>query len=459
MKTAAAPSRSVTPEAHNETSAAAWRERSARLYQDLRRPARAMIRRAFGGAFGDDEIEDVYGNAWLGTLRALQRRHADLTDEEVRKYVLTAVAHHASKELRRRGRKPTAPLDEDAGPIADGTDSLEDRVAGMEESRIARDLLATLPPRRRAVMLLRYGWGLDPTQVCGLVKGLSARAYRKEITRGVDELTEKLRLVERGEWCADREPVLKAFAAGLADDDQQRQARHHLAHCRHCTEFVGRLTGHLHDLGSSIAVPGAAEATLDGRVSLPQRLGDLAHRAGETLSRPFARSGDEMEVPSQVATGGSGARGAGAVGGGVVAKLGSSGIGAKVVGACLAGAAGGCIVAGGVVPGVDLPGLRQGPASTPPPTRDAAAVAHGPPAGPSANPAPVPGDPDPVGTTTSGSGETTTTTATTTTTQTTPPPPPVAAEFGVEPSAPSSTSPGPGSSGSGASAPQREFGP
>ncbi len=77
--------------------------------------------------------------------------------------------------------------------------------------------------------------------MCGLVKGLSHRAYRKEITRGVDELSAKLRLLERGQWCADREPMLKAYAAGLADDEQQRQARQHLSHCRHCVEFVGKL--------------------------------------------------------------------------------------------------------------------------------------------------------------------------------------------------------------------------
>ena len=70
-----------------------------------------MIRRAFRSAFGDDEIEDIYSNAWLGTLRALERRHDRLSDEEIRKYVLTAVANHASKEFRRRKRRPTAPLE------------------------------------------------------------------------------------------------------------------------------------------------------------------------------------------------------------------------------------------------------------------------------------------------------------------------------------------------------------
>ena len=237
-----------------------------------------MIRRAFRGAFGDDEIEDIYANAWVGTLRALERKHDQLSDEEIRKYVLTAVANHASKELRRRSRRPTAPL-EAVHTVPDDRAPPDERAAKLEESRITRDLLATLPPRRRAVMLLRYGWGLEPRQVCGLVKGLSPRAYRKEITRGVDELTEKLGLLERGEWCADREPVLKAYAAGLADADQQRQARQHLSHCRHCADFVGKLSGHLHDIGASLAVPSAVDGIVDGRYSLADRVGDVMRRS------------------------------------------------------------------------------------------------------------------------------------------------------------------------------------
>src|SRR5581483_4786434 len=88
--------------ARSEPSSSAWAERSARLYEELRRPARAMVRRAFRRAFDDDEVEDLYSSAWLGTLRALAQRHQRLSDEEIRKYVLAAVANHASKELRRR---------------------------------------------------------------------------------------------------------------------------------------------------------------------------------------------------------------------------------------------------------------------------------------------------------------------------------------------------------------------
>ena len=148
-----------------------------------------MIRRAFRRAFDDHEVEDIYSNAWLGTLRASSLA-TTLSDEEIRKYVLAAVANHASKELRRRKRRPTTPLDA-VHAVADDGLPPDEHAVKLEDSRLTRDLLSSLPPRRRAVMLLRYGWGLEPRQVCGLVEGLSPRAYRKEITRGIDELTDE----------------------------------------------------------------------------------------------------------------------------------------------------------------------------------------------------------------------------------------------------------------------------
>jgi RNA polymerase sigma factor (sigma-70 family) len=319
-----------------------------------------MIRRAFRGAFGDEEIEDIYANAWLGTLRALERKHDRLSDEEVRRYVLTAVANHASKELRRRSRRPTAPL-ESVHTVPDH-DLLPDEVAAkLEDSRITRDVLASLPPRRRAVILLRYGWGLDPRHVCGLVKGLSPRAYRKEITRGVDELTSKLRMVERGEWCADREPVLKAYAAGLADPEQQRQAQQHLSHCRRCADFVAKLSGQLHDLGASAAASGAVDAIGDDRIWLADRVGDLIHRVRDPAGGAVGgHTGGVEEMASQAAAVPTSARGAGAAGAGVLAKFAGLGAAGKLAAACVGGGAAATVcLAAGIGP-AQLPGLGSG---------------------------------------------------------------------------------------------------
>ena len=315
-----------------------WDERAGRLFTEFERPARAMVRRAFRGAFSADELDDIYASAWVGTLRALAGRAAELSDDEIRSYLLTAVANQAGKELRRRRRKPTAPL-ELVRAVPDAADTPDERATNSEQSRVTRDLLTSLPPRRRAVMLLRYGWGLEPSQVCALVKGLSPRAYRKEITRGVEELSEKMRVLERGEWCAEREPVLRAYASGLADADQQRQARAHLAHCRECTDFVARLSGHLHDLGGAVALPGAIDG-LDGHLSLGDRLADAGERARDAASGLFARGGSSGadEAASQVAAAG-GLRGAGAAGAGVVAKLAGLGAAGKIAVACVGAAA------------------------------------------------------------------------------------------------------------------------
>ena len=340
------------PAAVRPPAATAWRERSARLYEELKRPSRALVRRAFRGAFTDDEIEDIYSNAWVGTLRALEHRHQALDDAEVRKYVLTAVAHHASKEIRRRKRRPVASLD-GVHVVPDDGPSPDETAAKREQSRVARDVLSSLPPRRRAVMLLRYGWGLEPQQVCELVKGLSPRAYRKEITRGIDELAAKLRRVERGEWCSDREPLLKAYASGLADEEQRRQAQQHLSHCRHCGDFVGKLSGHLHDIGSAAAIPTTADAIGEGRVSLMDHVADLVRRAKESALSAFGRNGGDgvQETSAQTISVSGSARGAGAAGTGVLAKIAGAGTAGKLTAMCLGGgvAATACL-ATGVVP-------------------------------------------------------------------------------------------------------------
>lgn len=449
----------------------AWRERSGRLYEELQRPSRAMVRRAFRGAFTDDEIEDIYSNAWVGTLRALERRHHELDDEEIRKYVLTAVAHHASKEIRRRKRRPVAPLD-GVHAVADDGLPPDETAAKREESRVARDVLSSLPPRRRAVMLLRYGWGLEPQQVCGLVKGLSPRAYRKEITRGVDELAAKLRLVQSGEWCADRESLLKTYAAGFADADQRRQAQHHLSHCRHCSDFVGKLSGNLHDIGSAAAMPAAVEAIADGRFSVV----DLAHRAKESTLGVFGRGGGDaaQESSSQVVSVASGVRGAGAAGSGVLAKVAGAGTAGKLTALCLSGgvAATACL-ATGVVP-TRLPGIG-GEASKPvTPPAQAKRIGHqahlpsaklGAPYGAAAiEPAPEPDPPQTTTTTTVAPPPPTTTVSTTTTPDPiAPTAPPSDQEFDVASAATtsdgvSSSSGGSGSGGS-SSAVKQEFGP
>lgn len=338
-----------------------WRERSGRLHLEYEPAARRMIGHAFRGAFGDAEIEDIYSGAWVGTLRALEQRHTKMSDEEIRKYLLTAVANQAAKELRRRKRKPTAPL-ELVGGMVDRSGTPDERAIESDSSQVTRDLLMSLPPRRRAVMLLRYGWGLEPSQVCQMVAGLSPRAYRKEVTRGVDELTERMRRFAAGSWCSDREPLLKALAAGVAQKDEERQARAHLAHCRDCSDFVARLNGHLHDLGGALIAPAAIDG-IDGELTLGDAAGGLAERVRDAVAQATGRGPAEatQELTTRVAASG-GTRGAGAAGAGVLAKLAGLGAAGKAAVACVAGgvAATACVAAGvGPIGGDAKPGPQR----------------------------------------------------------------------------------------------------
>ncbi len=328
-----------------------WSERCARLFGEMRRPARAMVARAYGRALSDDAIDDVYSAAWAATLAALRDRGRHMEERELRAYILTAVASHASKEMRRRSRKPVHPLEAEREQVAtDGHAPLPDEIAIGSESRgVARDLLMSLPVRRRAVMLLRYGWGLSPTEVCALVPGLSPRAYRKEITRGVEDLIEGLGRVEDGQWCESRRGLIRDLVAGTADEPSRRQALEHIGHCRACADLAARLNRDLNDVGSAIGLAAVA-GCIGGGTSALQRIGELL----SMLRSSAAGIVDKAETGAGAALASGGAKGTGTIGAGAVAKLAGVG-GGKAVLACLgAGAAATACVAAGVVPGVSL---------------------------------------------------------------------------------------------------------
>jgi len=333
-----------------------WEERCARLFDEMRRPARAMVARAYGRALGDAEIDDVYSAAWAATLAALRERGPRMDEGELRAYILTAVASHASKELRRRARKPLHPLEvEREQSTADAHEPLPDEVAiGSEARSVARDLLMSLPERRRAVMLLRYGWGLSPREVCALVPGLSPRAYRKEITRGVEELIDGLGRVESGEWCDERRTLVRDLVAGTVDDAGRRQALEHLRHCRACAELAARLRQGLHDAGSALGLASVAGSI--GGATLLQRLTDALAGVRSTLGE----GADRADSAVTALTAG-GAKGSGA---GLLANVAGVGGAAKAAVACVgAGAAATACVAAGVVPGVSFEGDVDDPGS------------------------------------------------------------------------------------------------
>lgn len=273
-----------------------------------------------------------------------------MADDELRAYILTAVANHASKEMRRRSRKPAGPLESEREQVlAYGHQPLPDEITlGSEERSVARDVLTSLPKRRRAVMLLRFGWGLSPAEVCALVPGLSARAYRKEVTRGTEDMIAGLRQVESGEWCKQREGLVRDLVAGTADESERRQALEHMDHCRACSELATKLSRQLREAGGVIAMGSVAGVIGLGKLTLLDRLLQALDSARTT--------GVDLLERGHVAIGSvTGGPDSGTLGAGLAAQVAGAGSAAKAVLACVGvGAAATACVATGVVPGVSL---------------------------------------------------------------------------------------------------------
>lgn len=362
-----------------------------------------MLQRGFGPQLDEHAREDVYANAWASSLSSLGGRIAQMTDGELRNYIFAAVTTHAGKELRRRRRKPTARVDS-AVFASDDSEEPADLVERHETQRVLRDVLVSLPERRRRVITMRYAMGLGPTEICEAIDGLSARAYRKEITRGVKEVATKLGLVDSGKWCGEREQVIRRFANGDRSDATAEQAQSHLAHCASCAAMVRDLSGTLNDLGSvgAVAVLAGASAAEPGFVD---RVAAVGGRLKEAVTSSVSGSGQADGLIAAAASSGGTRGGGSALIAGLGAKLGALGVAGKVAAGCLGtGAAMATCVAAGVVPvsAVDgwvpglvaerdaepqLPGHRvevvEGPA-TPTPTLEPLAVKSSPAAEPDA---------------------------------------------------------------------------
>lgn len=347
-----------TPDPGGES--APWEQRCAELFIELRKPATTMITRAYGGIMDEADVEDVYAAAWASVLNALRGRAERMDDGEVRTYLLTAVATHARKELRRRGRKGTGSLESlaEAGLHDSHEPSPEELAIGAEERDVARDVLVSMPKRRRTVMLLRYGGGMSPGEVCERVDGLSPRAYRKEVTKGVEAMIDGLGQVETGEWCERRRKVVRDLAAGSVDGELKREAEAHIAHCRSCARLYATVDHQFHESAGHLAFFGGIGALTVPSRSIGERIGSWF----ESLKGLAVDAQDRVQEQVIGISVGGGTRGAGSVGAGGLAKVISAGAAGKAAIACAgAGAATGACLAVGIVPGVGADDRKDDP--------------------------------------------------------------------------------------------------
>jgi RNA polymerase sigma factor (sigma-70 family) len=131
---------------------------------------RDEVLRVLRRALGADRADDAFQETFLRALRAYGR----LTHhEQLRAWVLT-IARNVALDVHRRTR-PTGEL-----PELHHVDSEEPFVELAE-------LTATLPPKERAAVVLRYGYDLDYAQIAEALDS-SQDAARQAASSGVRRL-------------------------------------------------------------------------------------------------------------------------------------------------------------------------------------------------------------------------------------------------------------------------------
>ena len=132
--------------------------------------------------FGYDRgrAEEIAQDAFLQLYRNLDRI-------ETRAHLvhwLRQVTVRRCIDLSRRHRGFTVPLDAVELPV-------NDRPGDPFLSRRLRDLVADLPEKQRAVLLLRYQEDLDPSEICTIV-GLPVNTVKSHLHRALQSLRRSL---------------------------------------------------------------------------------------------------------------------------------------------------------------------------------------------------------------------------------------------------------------------------
>jgi RNA polymerase sigma-70 factor (ECF subfamily) len=140
-------------------------------------------------AFVGPDAEDVAAETWSQIARDHRSFHGDY--DGFRGWAMTIARNRAIDLLRRRGRRPEAPV-----PTEEMIDLAgHDRMTAAALDRISADdavaLIATLPQAMAQAVLLRVIVGLDAKEA-GRVLGRSPGAVRTAAYRGLRELADRL---------------------------------------------------------------------------------------------------------------------------------------------------------------------------------------------------------------------------------------------------------------------------
>jgi RNA polymerase sigma-70 factor (sigma-E family) len=148
-----------------------------------------LVRLAFGLTgdrwLAEDLAQTALANAYASWWRV---RRADDPDAYVRQILI-----NASKSRWRRSRVAEQPAERQA----EVPDPAADPAAAIGERSVLLTALAALPPRQRAVVVLRYWEDLSDAQVAALL-GCSASTVRSQAARALAKLRASGALADAG---------------------------------------------------------------------------------------------------------------------------------------------------------------------------------------------------------------------------------------------------------------------
>jgi len=121
-----------------------------------------------------DAVQVAWSTAW--------RRLGSLRDRStIRSWLVAIAANEARQALRRQRRRVIVYISSVAEPAGDGDPS--DRISTVDLARVLR----SLNPDERTLLALRFGAGLDSTQIASQL-GMSASGVRSRLARLIDRL-------------------------------------------------------------------------------------------------------------------------------------------------------------------------------------------------------------------------------------------------------------------------------
>ncbi len=329
----------------------------ARIYGVARSGCLCELRRA---GCREEEAEEIFSATFERIMARRDPEREGFSSAQTVALLKHACHQRLVDERRHREVLRFVPLSDASARSDPSAQSPAEAAEEREAVAIAREAVASLPGRDRAIFLQRHHLGLSPEEIVRGHPGLTRRTYRKLMQRANARALAAFAEIEGGARCAEiGGELLRRYLAEEASEGEERIIRAHLNRCPACRRKAARVQEHLHEVALGLLALGAhGRPHAVSLLELPARLLELAEQGGRGLlaaAKGVREALRGLAIRAATALPGSGGESA-------AGQL-AGASGAKAISACAAGALTvGCLAAG-VVPGVgglELAGHPQG---------------------------------------------------------------------------------------------------